>query len=115
VRYFAPYAALAAYVGERGLDADGCRELVRRSEVVMAGASMLDDHEPAGRGMTAHGADGVRQWLGDGGLDVRAAVGIGDEQHSYPPRKWGFCETYGGPIQLGSLARLPWVVSACPG
>ena len=86
MRYFAAYAALAAYVGERGLDADGCRALVRRSEVVMAGASILDDHEPAGRGMTAHGADGVRQWLGDGGLDVRAAVGIGDEQHSYSPR-----------------------------
>ena len=99
VRYFALYAALAAYAGERGMDADGCRELVRRSEVVMAGASMLDGHEPADRGVAAHGADGVRPWLGDG-LDVRGAVNFGDEQHSYSPRKWGFWETYGGPSQI---------------
>lgn len=106
VRYFALYAALAADAGEQGIDAEGCRELVRRSEVVMAAASMLDDHEPSGRAMTAHGADGVRQWLSDGGLDVRAAVNIGDEQHSYSPRKWGFWETYGGPSQtLGTVTR----------
>ena len=87
VRYFALYAALAAYADERGMDADACRELVRRSEVVMAGASMLDDHESTDRGVTAHGADGVRPWLGDE-LDVRGAANIGDEQHSYSPRKW---------------------------
>lgn len=105
VRYFALYAALAAYADGRGMDADGCRELVRRSEVVMAGASMLDAHEPADHGVTAHGADGVRPWLGDG-LDVRGAVNIGDEQHSYSPRKWGFWETYGGPSQtLGTVTR----------
>lgn len=105
VRYFALYAALAAYAGERGMDADGCRELVRRSEVVLAGASMLDDHEPADRGVAAHGADGVRPWLGDG-LDVRGAVNTGDEQLSYSPRKWGFWQTYGGPSQtLGTVAR----------
>lgn len=105
VRYFALYAALAAYADERGMDADGCRELVRRSEVVMAGASMPEGHEPGDRGVSAHGADGVRPWLGEG-LDVHGAVSMGDEQHSYSPRKWGFWETYGGPsLVLGTVTR----------
>jgi hypothetical protein len=107
VRYFALYAALAAYAGERGIDADGCRELVRRSEVVMAAASAPDGGEPADGIMAAHAADGVRPWLGDDGLlDVRGAVNSGHEQHSYSPRKWGFWETYGGPSQaLGTVER----------
>ena len=107
VRYFALYAALAAYAGERDLDADGCRELVRRSEVIMAGTSVPDGGEPTDGSVTAHGADGVRPWLGAGGLlDVRGAVSTGDEQHSYSPRRWGFWESYGGPSQvLGTVAR----------
>ena len=107
VRYFALYAALVAYAGERDLDADGCRELVRRSEVILAGTSVPDGGEPTDGSVTAHGANGVRPWLGaDGLLDVRGAVSTGDEQHSYSPRRWGFWESYGGPSQmLGTVAR----------
>jgi hypothetical protein len=98
VRYFALYAALAAFADDRDLDEEACRDLVRRSEVVMAGASMVDA-EPASPGWRAHGVDGVRPWFGDG-IDVLRAVNLGDEQNSYSPRKWGFWGSYGGPSQV---------------
>jgi hypothetical protein len=104
VRYFALYAALAAHADDYGLDAEACRELVRRSEVVLAGASMLDEEQPPGPARRAHGVDGVRPWFGDG-LDVAGAVNMGAEQHSYSPRKSGFWGSYGGPSQiLGTVA-----------
>ncbi len=89
VRYFALYAALAAHAEDRGLGGEACRELVRRSEVVLAGASMMDEEEPAGWAGRAHGVDGVRPWFGEG-LDVRGAVNMGAEKHSYSSRKSGF-------------------------
>jgi len=100
VRYFALYAALAAHADDRGLDGEACRELVRRSEVVLAAVTTLDDDNTAGPERRAHGADGVRPWMGPEGLDVRNAVSIGDEQHSYSPRKSGFWGSYGGPSQI---------------
>lgn len=104
VRYFALYAALAAHADDLGLDGEACRELVRRSEVVLAGVSMLDEERSPGPARRAHGVDGVRPWLGDG-LDVFGAVNLGDEQHSYSPRKSGFWGSYGGPSQvLGTVA-----------
>ena len=104
VRYYAMYAALAAYAEDRGLDGEACRELVRRSEVVLAGVSMLDEGEFDGSVRRAHGVDGVRQWFGEV-LDVRRAVNMGAEKHSYSSRKSGFWGTYGGPSQiLGTVA-----------
>ena len=104
VRYFALYAALAAHAEDRSLDGEACRELVRRSEVVLAGASMLAEEEHADSVIPAHGADGVRPWFGQG-LHVRGAVNIGAEKHSYSPRKSGFWGSYGGPSQvLGTVA-----------
>lgn len=103
VRYYALYAALAAHAEDRGLDGEECRALVRRSEVVLAGVSMLDPDETAGP-VRVHGADGVRQWFGDV-LDVLGAVNMGNERNSYSSRKWGFWGTYGGPSQvLGTVA-----------
>jgi hypothetical protein len=104
VRYFALYAALAAHAEDHGLNAEACRELVRRSEVVLGGVSMLDEERSSGPARRAHGVDGVRPWFGDG-LDVAAAVNMGAEQNSYSPRKWGFWGSYGGPSQvLGTVA-----------
>jgi hypothetical protein len=103
-RYYALYAALAAYAEDRGLDGEACRELVRRSEVVLAGASMLDEEELDSSVRRAHGVDGVRPWFGDV-LDVRGAVNMGAEKHSYSSRKSGFWGSYGGPSQiLGTVA-----------
>ena len=103
VRYYALYAALAAHAEDHGLDGEECRELVRRSEVVLAGVSMLDEKASASS-VRAHGVDGVRPWFGDG-LDVRGAVNIGNEKHSYSSRKSGFWGSYGGPSQiLGTVA-----------
>ena len=103
VRYYALYAALAAHAEDHGLDGEECRELVRRSEVVLAGVSMLDEKASASW-VRAHGVDGVRPWFGDG-LDVRGAVNIGNEKHSYSSRKSGFWGSYGGPSQiLGTVA-----------
>ncbi len=93
VRYYALYAALGAHAERHGLGAEACRNLLRRSEVVMAGVSELFD-----QGVVAHGADRVRPWLDDV-LDVAGAAA------SYSPRAWGFWERYGGPGQvLGSVA-----------
>lgn len=104
VRYFALYAALAVHADDHGLDGEACRDLVRRSEVVLAGVSMLDEEGPAGPARRAHGVDGVRPWFGEG-LDVAGAVNMGAEQHSYSPRKWGFWGSYGGASQvLGTVA-----------
>ena len=49
VRYFALYAALAAHAEDHGLGGEACRELVRRSVVVLAGVSMLDEYRSRGR------------------------------------------------------------------
>ena len=104
VRYYALYAALAAYAEDRGLDGEACRELVRRSEVVLAGVSMLDEEELDSSVRRAHGVDGIRPWFGDV-LDVRGAVNMGAEKHSYSSRKSGFWGSYGGPSQiLGTVA-----------
>ncbi len=104
VRYYALYAALAAYAEERGLDGEACRELVRRSEVVLAGTSMLVEEELDSSVRRAHGVDGIRPWFGDV-LDVRGAVNMGAEKYSYSSRKSGFWGSYGGPSQiLGTVA-----------
>jgi hypothetical protein len=103
VRYYALYAALAAHAEDHGLDGEKCRELVRRSEVVLAGVSMLGEKASASS-IGAHGVDGVRPWFGDE-LDVCGAVNIGNERHSYSSRKSGFWGSYGGPSQiLGTVA-----------
>jgi hypothetical protein len=103
VRYYALYSALAAHAEDQGLDGEECRSLVRRSEVVLAGVSLLDRDDSSGP-VRVHGADGVRSWFGDA-LDVLGAVGMEDLKHSYSSRRSGFWGTYGGPSQvLGTVA-----------
>lgn len=80
VRYYALYAALAAYAEEHGLDGEACRELVRRSEVTLAATSMRDEEELDSSVRRAHGVDGIRPWFGDE-MDVRGAVNLGNEKH----------------------------------
>src|SRR3954447_5803264 len=71
-RYYALYAALAAHAGKVGSDAAGCRRLVRRSEVLVAAASVVEEASGGGEG-PAHGVDRVRPFLSDG-LDLAGAA-----------------------------------------
>jgi hypothetical protein len=117
-RYYALYAALAAHAEKTGLDAAGCRRLVRRSEVLVAAASIAEE-ESSGEEGPAHGVDGVHPFVDDG-LDLAAAADEERLKKSYSPRPWGFWAQYGGPntalgtVELDDRALRPgrW---ACPG
>ncbi|GAB3988295.1 hypothetical protein GCM10029978_110310 [Actinoallomurus acanthiterrae] len=93
-RYYALYAALAAHAQRKDLDADACRRLLRRSEVLMAAASIAE--ERAGDGpASAHGVDRIE--VLDDGINVATAADEGQLKSSYSPRLWGFWEDYRGP------------------
>jgi hypothetical protein len=94
-RYYALYAALAAYTQQAGLDAAACRRLVRRSEAILAAVSIVEERSGGGPG-PAHGVDRVNPFLGDG-LDVAGAADEEQLKRSYSPRSWGFWEDYRGP------------------
>lgn len=104
VRYYALYAALAAYTREHGLDSAACRRLLRRSEVILAAAALVDS-DPAAGPVPAHGVDRVRQSYDGSELDVAAVTGTDDSlSRSYSPRAWGFWSQYGGPsTTLGTV------------
>lgn len=94
IRYYAFYAAFAQYAATKGLDAEGCQRLLRRSEVVFAAAHLAVSAENANG--TAHGVDGVRAFCGDV-VDVAQAADLRERGKSYSPRQWGFWAQYGGP------------------
>ncbi|WP_461002330.1 hypothetical protein [Streptomonospora sediminis] len=96
VRYYALYAALAAHTHRHDLGAERCKQLLRRSETVLAAASEVQDDAGAWPGY-AHGADRVRGVLGPDGLDIARVAGDGPAQQVYSPRPWGFWEDYRGP------------------
>lgn len=101
VRYYAFYAALAAHAAARDLDADACRRLLRRSEVVLAAAHRdIPWETPPG---AAHGIDGVGAFCDDH-LRVAEAAETERGKPSYSPRRWGFWEQYRGPsVVLGTV------------
>jgi hypothetical protein len=102
-RHYALYAALAAHAQQHDLDAAACQRLLRRSEVILAAASFVDD-ESGGWPGPAHGIDRVRLSLDDE-LDVAGAAEVGASDRTYSPRPWGFWAQYGGPsVVLGTVA-----------
>ena len=100
-RYFALYWALADYADQHDLDADNCRQLVRRTEVALGLLSLFDQQTMAFDGPgDLHGADRIRRALYDGTAEGLTADGAG----SYSPRAWGFWSQYGGAsVALGSV------------
>jgi hypothetical protein len=93
-RHYALYAALAAHARSEELDADACRWLLRRCEVLMAAASIVEERAGGGSA-SAHGVDNIKV-LADG-IDVAAAADETRPKGSYSPRLWGFWEDYRGP------------------
>lgn len=93
-RYYALYAALAAYAQRNSLDADGCRWLLRRTEVLMAAASIAEERA-GGDPAQAHGVDRIE--VLDDGIDVTTAADEERLKSSYSPRLWGFWDDYRGP------------------
>lgn len=99
-RYFGLYWALADYAHDRDFDTLTCRTVLRRAEVVLALASVLDPETGDLNGPgEMHGADTVRSRLPKG---VDRLVEIGDK--SYSPRAWGYWSQYKGPVVTLGLA-----------
>lgn len=88
-RYYTLYWAVAAAAQRANWDADTCRQVVRRAEVLLADVSRHLD-----RDVQAHGVDAVLRGRDVGrSLWELAEPGTG----SYSPRVWGFWSQYGGP------------------
>jgi hypothetical protein len=99
-RYYALHGLLALEAARRGLDLDAAYELVRRSEVVVAGASILHPDDVAGH---AHGHDTIKPRMeADGCLDVAS---LSTPQSGYSNPRWGFLGPYvGSELTLRILA-----------
>lgn len=100
IRYHSMYAAIAAHAEREKLDVAGCRQLVRRCEVLLAASAHEADRD--GESWAAHGVDRVRRFLTPG---VELAGAADEEQlnSSYSPRRWGFWDQYGGPATVLGL------------
>ncbi len=96
-RYYSLYWAVADHAERGGLDAEACRRMIRRSELMLA---FVTDHVN-GRETVAHGADALVRGREQGtGFWAMAEDGPG----TYSPRTWGFWGQYGGPSDaLGTV------------
>jgi hypothetical protein len=92
-RYFALHGLIADEVAEAGLDVPAARDLLRRAEVVMAGASFMHDHGDIGLAR-AHGLDRLTGRLTGGTLDL--AVDSQAGPGGYVSNSWGFWAPYIG-------------------
>ncbi|MFD6894108.1 hypothetical protein ACFWB0_06100 [Rhodococcus sp. NPDC060086] len=100
-RYFGLYWALASYAHDRDFDTLTCRTVLRRAEVALAMASVINPHTGSLDGLgEMHGADTVRSQLAKGSVDRLVDVG----ERSYSPRAWGYWSQYKGPIVTLGLA-----------
>ena len=96
VRYFSMYWAIGEFADRKKCDASESLTLIRRAEVALAWASLL---EPvSGRGL--HGADTLGGLLKKGKTDGLADTGPG----SYSPRTWGYWSQYKGSAVVLGLA-----------
>jgi len=100
-RYYGLYWALADYAHAKDFDTLTCRRVLRRAEVALALASLVDPDtgELDGPG-DMHGADTVRSRLSTSSVDRLADVG----DSSYSPRAWGFWSQYKGPVVTLGIA-----------
>ncbi len=99
-RYYALHGLVALEADRRGLDREATSDLLRRCEVVVAGASVVHPNATAG---FAHGHDKVKPRLGaDGALDV---AGLSTPKSGYAMPRWGFLGPYvGSELTLRILA-----------
>lgn len=98
-RYFMLHAAVAHAAANRGLVAAEARDLLRRSEVVMAAISLTHGDHP---GMAlAHGGDRIRPFVEAGEVDVARLVQPG----GYAQASWGFLGPYRSSEELLGLVR----------
>ncbi|MEU4954371.1 hypothetical protein [Streptomyces lavendulae] len=94
-RYYGLYAAAAAEAERRDLDAQDCRELLRRAEVLLVAGQVARSPGGIPDGLFPHGHDGVYPALSaGGGLDLERTARV------YSPRSWGFWSQYGAPAQV---------------
>lgn len=99
-RSYSLHAAIAIEAEQRGLDDDAAAELLRRSEVVVAGVSIAND---SSGNTQPHGNDRVQHALRtDGLLDVDR---LAQPVSGYANSNWGFLGPYlGSELSLGILA-----------
>ncbi|MGW3248458.1 hypothetical protein [Streptomyces sp. NPDC001070] len=96
IRYHSMYAAIAAHAEQNALDTTACRQLLRRSEVLLAALQHPVETGPA---WLAHGVDRVRRFCAEE-LELARAADEEALSQSYSPRRWGFWEQYGGPATV---------------
>ncbi|UYF92631.1 hypothetical protein OCS65_19420 [Rhodococcus aetherivorans] len=100
-RYYSLYWALADYAHDQDFDTLTCRTVLRRAEVALALASLVDTGTGGLDGPgDMHGADTVRTRLLTRSAECLADVGEG----SYSPRVWGFWSQYKGPVVTLGIA-----------
>jgi hypothetical protein len=101
-RYYALHGLTAHYAAENALSRADAQDLVRRCEVIMGAASLVDDHENADFYGRPHGFRAMQDVLKGGDLDVEGVSSRG----AYATAAWGFRGTY-----LGAERRLRIVAS----
>jgi hypothetical protein len=102
-RYYALHTLVWAEAAERGLDLADAVDLLRRSEVVLAGVTLR--HEPHLTWMPApHGGAAIQN-----GIDKANRLEVTELALDYTPNAWGF-----GGVYLGSEARLGLVENSRP-
>jgi hypothetical protein len=104
-RYFSLYWALAEFADQLGYDAATCRALIRKAEVALAWASLVDPDtgELTGPG-DMHAADSVARLLRQGREQSLTVTGLG----TYSTRSWGYWSQYKGSsvvLQIASADR----------
>lgn len=91
-RYNSLHAYLATVAEDRGLDWDDAINLLRRCEIVVAGATILASPSPGDE--RPHGYDTIRPRMdGDGHLDV---AGLAARPGGYSDQRSGFLPAYIG-------------------
>lgn len=91
-RYYSLHAYLATVAEDRGLDWDDAIDLLRRCEIVTAGATILAPPSPSDE--HPHGYDTIRPRMdGDGHLDV---AGLAARPGGYSDQRSGFLPAYIG-------------------
>ena len=91
-RYYALHGLLAHQAAEENLSGPEAQTLLRRCEVVMGAASLVDDSATATFYGRPHGADAMQQVSSGGNLDVDAVSCRG----AYSSSDWGFRGPYLG-------------------
>ena len=103
-RMYALHALAWTEAYERGYELPAALDLLRRCEVVVAGASVCHDGEHLSRLPQPHGYDAIAPHVEQGVLPVAVVSEPGTGSDHYAQYEWGFASTYlGSEVQLGLL------------